>query len=190
MSSFVGLRNIRVVKLTQDDNLGVAYDEKISTLKGAKNIKISPKSDTAENYGDDQLLETATSLGAIEVEFEVSELTLEDQALISGYTFAEGVLKETKDFNPPEVALGFEATKGNGKTRCVWLVKGKAEPFEEENKTKEDKTEFQSAKIKMKFMARVNDGVIKYKADSDGETPITPTEFFTTTFLKTGKKGA
>ena len=49
-----------------------------------------------------------TSLGAIEVEMEVADLTLEEEAYILGYDYAEGVLKETKDFNPPELALGFK----------------------------------------------------------------------------------
>lgn len=188
--SLVGLRNFRVVKLTQDDKLGVAYGPEIKELKGAKNVKITPKSDTAENYGDDQLIETVTSLGAIEVEMEIADLTLEEQAYILGYDYAEGVLKETKDFNPPELALGFEGTKSDNGFRNIWLVKGKAEPMEEEFKTKEDKTDFQGKTLKLKFMPRINDGVIKYKADSNGTNAIEASKFFTTEFLKTGKKGA
>lgn len=188
--SLVGLRGFRVVKLTKDDDTGIEYDPEIKKLTGAKNIKITPKSDTAENYGDDQLIEAVSSMGAIEVELEVAYLTLEEYAYILGYTYEGGVLKETKDFNPPEIALGFEATKSQKGSRNVWLTKGKAEPPEEENKTKEDKTEFQPSKIKLKFMPRINDGVSKLKADTDGTTPVTAEKFFTTEFLKTGKAGA
>ncbi len=188
--SLIGLRNFRIVKLTEDSTETLTYDSQIKILKGAKNIKITPKSDTAENYGDDQLLETATSMSAIEVELEVSELELEEQALLTGYTYSEGTLTETKDFNPPPIALGFEATKSNGASRNVWLVKGKCEPLESENKTKEEKINFQSEKIKLKFMPRIHDGVSKYKADTDGTSAISTVDFFTTEFLKTGKKAA
>lgn len=186
MASLVGLRNFRVVKITQDDDSAITYDSTITMLKGAKTVKITPKSETAENYGDDQLLETATASSGIEVEIEVAELTLEEYALLTGAAFSNGILKETKDFNPPELALGFEASKSNGKVRNVWLVKGKCEPIEEEGRTKEDKLEFQSRTVKFKFMPRIHDGVTKYTADEDGTSAVTPSQFFTTTFLQTG----
>lgn len=186
--SLTGLRGFRMVKLTEDSEGTLTYDEEIKKLTGAKNVKISPKADTAENYGDDQLLETETAMSAIEVEIEVADLTLEEYAFVTGYSFENGIVKETKEFKPPYIAFGFEASKSSGvASRNVWLVKGKCEPPEFEGKTKEDKVEFQSAKLKFKFMPRVHDGVSKYKADTDGTTAVTSDKFFTTTFLKTGK---
>lgn len=189
--SLTGLRGFRMVKLTEDSEGTLAYESEIKKLTGAKNIKISPKSDTAENYGDDQLLETETAMSAIEVEIEVADLTLEEYAFATGYTFENGVIKETKEFNPPYIAFGFEASKSSGvASRNVWLTKGKCEPPEFEGKTKEDKIDFQSAKLKFKFMPRINDGVSKYKADTDGTSPVTSDKFFTVEFLKTGKASA
>lgn len=48
--SLTGLRGFRIVKLTEDSESTLTYDTTIKKLTGAKNIKISPKSDTAENY--------------------------------------------------------------------------------------------------------------------------------------------
>lgn len=183
-----GLKGFRYCKLTTDTEDTLAYDTLIKKLVGARNIKISPKTNTGELYGDDQLLDSAVAIGAIEVEIDVSELTLEERADILGYTYANGILTETKDFNPPFIAFGFEAPKSNGGTRMKWLLKGKAEPLEEEGKTQEDKVEFQTQKVKIKFMPRVNDGKSAYTADTDLEGAPTETQFFATEFLKTGIK--
>lgn len=67
-----GLRNFRYVKLTKDSKDELEYATEVKQLVGAKSIKIAPKVDSAELYGDDQLLETASSLGAIEVEIDVA----------------------------------------------------------------------------------------------------------------------
>lgn len=186
--AIIGLRNYRLVKLLEDTESKLEYDTEVMRLVGAKSIKITPKVDSAENYGDDQLLETASAMGAIEVEFEVADLTLEEKAFILGYKYKDGVLIEDKDFNPPNLALGFESPKSQGGNRMVWLTKGVCEPLEEEAKTKEDKVEFQSQKIKLKFMPRINDGRHKITADTDVENAPTDIEFFTTDFLKTGAK--
>lgn len=188
--AIIGLRNYRIVKLLTDTEETLEYDTEIMRLTGAKSIKIAPKVDSAENYGDDQLLETASAMGAIEVEFEVASLTLEEKAFILGYKYKDGVLIEDKDFNPPNLSLGFESPKSQGGNRMVWLTKGVCEPLEEEAKTKEDKVEFQSQKVKFKFMPRINDGRHKITADTDVANAPTSEEFFTTAFLKTATKPA
>lgn len=188
-----GLRNFRYVVLEEDTNGELTYKSEIKKLVGAKSIKIAPKVDTQDLYGDDQLLETASTLGAIEVEIDVADLTLQERAELLGYKYENGVLDENKDFNPPYIAFGFEAPKSNSKTedeafRLVWLAKGKAEPLEEEGKTKEDKLDFQTQKVKLKFMPRINDGTYKITADTDETSAPTKAEFFTIEFLKTKKK--
>lgn len=183
-----GLRGFRYCKLTEDSENTLTYSESIKKLVGARNVKISPKTNTGELYGDDQLLETSVAIGAIEVEIDVAELTLEERADLLGYEYENGILTETKDFNPPFISFGFEAPKSNGSTRMKWLLKGKAEPLEEEGKTQEDKVEFQTQKVKLKFMPRINDGKSAHTSDTDGEGAPTSEQFFATEFLKTGKK--
>jgi phi13 family phage major tail protein len=182
-----GLRGFRYCKLTTDSETTLEYDSVIKKLLGARNVKISPKVNTGELYGDDQLLETSVAIGAIEVEIDVAELTLQERADWLGYTYENGVLTETKDFNPPFIALGFEAPKSDGQTRMKWLLKGKAEPLEEEGKTQEDKVEFQTQKVKLKFMPRVHDGKSAHTCDTGETGAPTADKFFASDFLKTGK---
>lgn len=183
-----GLRGFRYCKMTEDTESTLTYDSTVKKMTGARDIKIKPKVNTGELYGDDQLLETDSAIGAIEVEIDVAELTLQERADLLGYTLKNGVLKEGKNFNPPYIAFGFEAPKSNGATRMKWLLKGKAEPLEEEGKTKKDKIEFQTQKIKLKFMPRIFDGEPSFTSDTDLEGAPTAEEFFTPGFLKTGDK--
>lgn len=183
-----GLHGFRYTKLTKDDENIIEYSEEIKKLIGARNVKISPKVDSAELYGDDQLLETASALGAIEVEIDITDLTLEQRAELLGYKYENGVLIEDKNFKPIPIGFGFVAPKSNGGNRMIWLTKGTLEPLEEEAKTKEDKVDFQTQKAKFKFMPRIKDGIHKITADTDIEGAPTEEEFFTVEFLKTGKK--
>lgn len=183
-----GLSGFRYCILDKDTETEITYAVDIKKLIGARNVKISPKVNTGEAYGDNQLLETASAVGAIEVEIDVANLTLEQRAELLGYKYKNGVLMENKDFNPPYIAFGFEAQKSDGGTLLKWLLKGKVEPLEEEAKTQEDKVEFQTQKIKIKFMPRINDGMSTFTADTGIEGAPTEVQFFSTEFLKTGEK--
>lgn len=184
----IGLKGFVVVGLTKDTKDELKYDIKIRSLTGAKTVKISPKADTAKLYGDDKLLETTSALGEIEVELEVADLTYEDRGFLLGQEYEDGVLYESSNFNPPEVALGFKAQKSSGGYKYVWLTKGKFEPVEDEGKTKEDKIEYQTQKIKATFMPRIHDDRYKISLDTD-VSAITEEEFFGVAFLEK-KRGA
>lgn len=167
----IGLRDLYYAILTKDDSTGVAYQTPVK-IAGAINAKISPKVDTQTLYADDGPSETVTSLGEIEVEFEVKDLPLTVQAALLGHTISNGVLTKDADDVAPYVALGFRSQKSNGKFRYVWLFKGRFETPEQEYKTKEDKPSFQTPKLKGTFVKRDYDGVWQVIGDED-ETGFT-----------------
>lgn len=185
-----GLHGFRYCILKKDDETGIEYDKEIKKLPGARSVKVASKVNTGELYGDDQLLETASAIGAIDVEIDIADLILEQQGDLLGYKYENGVLIEDRNFNPPYIAFGFVAPKSNGGERMLWMTKGKMEPVDEEAKTQNDKIDFQTQKAKFKFMPRVNDGIHKLKVDTDIKDAPTEEEFFTTDFLKAGKKAA
>jgi len=74
------------------------------------------------------------------------------------------------------VAIGFKVKKANGKHRYVWLLKGKFSEPEEEHSTQENKTKFQTPKLKGTFLTR-EDGKWKYTADEDSGFTGGPTWF-------------
>ncbi|NFV48090.1 phage tail protein [Clostridium botulinum] len=188
MNVLTGLRGFRVVELTKDEDGATEYGKDIKKLIGARHIKVTPKSASAELYGDDQLLESTSAVGVIDVEIDLAELPLELRAFFRGNTYKDGVLLENKTDTAPKIALGFIAAKSQKGDRLVWLTKGTSEPIEDENKTKTDKIDYQTQKMKFKFMPRISDGLYKITADTDLEKAPKEEEFFTVDFLKTGKK--
>ena len=80
----------------------------------------------------------------------------------------------------PEIALGFESFRSNGKKRFVWLYKGSFSEPDDSYKTKEDKIDFQTQKISGKFVIRKYDGKWKKVADEDanGYVATTGTDWY------------
>lgn len=164
----------------------VMTDEALETYAEVKpappliNIKVAPKVDNATLYADDKAVETATVIGDIAVDFETQDMPLEVQADFLGHTLdaISGTLKYNISDNAPYVALGYQRTKGNGKSRFVWLMKVKFQEIEEEAKTKEDKVAFQTPKCSGVAIANLA-GDWKIVADEDTKgTAIT--DFLTT----------
>lgn len=147
--------------------------EKYGTVKAAPpmlNVKVAPKADSEKLYADNEVAEIETSLGDIPVDIEVQEMPLEVQADLLGHTLSTetGQLSYNTNDKAPYVAIGYQRTKANGKSRYVWLHKVKFEEISEESKTKEDKPAFQTPKISGTAMANKS-GVWKTVADEDAK---------------------
>jgi phi13 family phage major tail protein len=170
-SAMVGLENLCYAPLVNEDTN--TYGSVVS-IAPAITAKIKPKVNTAILYGDNMAVDTATALGEIEVELEITALSQEIVADLLGHSInsTTGVITYDKDDIAPYIALGFKSKKANGKFRSVWLLKGKFEEVEEEYATTEDKPKFQTPKIKATFVIRA-DGLWKYTADEDaGSSPV------------------
>lgn len=182
-----GLNGFRYAFITSDTDSGTEYSE-IKRVLGDRSIKITPKVASGTLYGDNSLMKSVSEVTEVDVEIDITELNLETRSDLLGYEFENGVLKEGKNKKNKEIAFGLEAPTSNDETRMIWLTKGVMEPLEEEAKTQEDKVEFQTQKVKFKFMPRVSDGLFKLTSDTGLEGSPTIEEFFTTEFLKTGEK--
>ncbi|WP_296969177.1 major tail protein [Tepidanaerobacter sp. EBM-38] len=164
----VGLNDLHFAILTVDSKDELTY-EAPEPMVGAINATINPAVNTQELYADDQLWESVSALGKIDVEIETADLPLAIRAKILGNELKEGVLIEKATDVPPHVALGFKSLKSNGKYRYIWLLKGVAQPIAEDFATKKDNVEHKTPKVKFTFMARVHDGQWKHTADEESE---------------------
>ena len=162
----VGLNDLHFAILTEDTKDTLTY-ELPEPMVGAINATINPAVNTQELYADDQLWESVSALGKVDVEVETADLPLEIRAKILGNSIEEGVLVEKATDVPPHIALGFKSLKSNGKYRYIWLLKGVAQPMAEDFSTKKDNVEHKTPKVKFTFMARVHDGEWKRTADED-----------------------
>ena len=158
----------------------IMTDEVLETYGAVKtappliNIKVAPKSDTAKLYADNSVVEVCTTLGDIALDFETQDMPLEVQADFFGHVLdpLKGVMTYNSNDKAPYMAIGYERTKANGKSRCVWLLKAKFEEISEEAKTQEDKVSFQTPKTTGTAIAN-KAGEWKSVADADsGTTPV------------------
>ena len=149
-----GLRGFRYCILDEDTEENLTYATEITKLAGARNISMAPEIAEGKLHGDDMLMESESVLDSIEVEIELTDLPLQQRAELTGQTYENGVLKENKDADAPEIAFGFMAPKSpksGGGFRMVWLLKGVAKPLEEEMSTKEDDIEYQPQAVAFTF---------------------------------------
>jgi phi13 family phage major tail protein len=166
MARQIGLRDIHIAILTQDDNTGVAYDTPIK-LERAISAKLTPKLSSENIYSDDTVEDVITAFEGVDVEIEVNQLSLESRAKLQGAKVVKGVLIESKEDIPPTLALGFKSKKNNGKYRYVWLLEGKFELTADEYDTETEKPQPKSAKLNGTFFARDYDGNYRFIADED-----------------------
>lgn len=164
----VGLNDLHFAILTEDTKDTLTY-EVPEPMVGAINATINPTVNTQELYADDQLWESISALGKIEVEIETADLPLKVRAKVLGNKYENGVLIESKDDVPPYLALGFKSLRKGGKYRYVWLLKGVAQPMGEEYTTKKDNVEHKTPVIRFTFMPRIFDGEWKRTADEDSD---------------------
>ena len=162
----VGLKNLYYAKIVTDDNTGVVYSDPVQ-IAGVITVDVKTASDTSTLFADDGPYETASSLGEISVDVDVADLGLDAYAQLLGHTVDKGVLECSSSDSAPEIAIGFESLKSNGKKRFVWLYKGSFSEPDDSYKTKEDKIDFQTQKISGKFVIRKYDGKWKKVADED-----------------------
>jgi len=163
----VGLKNVKYCLLTTDTESTLTYGT-VKSLAPAISATITTNTSTETLYADDKALESATSIGATEVEFELSDLpTSVVNELLGVSKTSDGVLQYDSSIQAPYVAIFFEATKSNGEKRLTQLVKGQFSIPEDSYETKGDGVSFQSKTISGTFVSRNKDGVFKYQVDSD-----------------------
>lgn len=160
------------------------------TAPGVMHININPNASLDTLFADDGPMESATTLGKIEVEIEKNALSTPDKAALLGHKIdADGGLAYGDTDTPPFVAIGFRSMKSNGTYRYVWLYKGKFTDPEDKYETKADSVKFQSDTIKGQFVKlnklySVGGSSVrpwKYEIDGDyaGVNQTAITNFFT-----------
>ena len=153
MATRIGCDNLVYATMTTEDTASTppAYGE-VKQAIGVMSLNISPNGAQETLFADDGPMETASTLGRIEVEIQKNELTTENKADLLGHQIdAKGALVYGDSDIPPWVAIGFRTLKSNGNYRHVWLYKGKFTEPEDSNETKGDSINFQSDTINGQF---------------------------------------
>lgn len=148
---------------------------------GAITANINPNSSDETLFGDNGPMESASTLGKIELELGCADFPFEVQAELLGHEIVGGMLIRKSNDTAPFVAVGGRSLKSNGKYRYFWLTKGKMSEPEQKKETKKDKVEYQTPTMKGSFLKRDNDDVwiIEYDEDCVGFDQTVVDNWFT-----------
>lgn len=195
MATRIGCDNLVYATMTTEDTASAA--PAYGTVKpaiGVMSLNINPNGAQETLFADDGPMETASTLGRIEVEIQKNELTTENKADLLGHQIdSKGALVYGDSDIPPWVAIGFRTLKSNGNYRYCWLYKGKFTEPEDSNETKGDSINFQTDTINGQF-TRLNYAYTlngkkvrpwKYELDQDYDKadPTTISSWFTAPVL-------
>ncbi|MFA7018538.1 MAG: major tail protein [Sphaerochaetaceae bacterium] len=163
----IGLRDIYYALLTNDTvGVGVTYSTPVPII-GAITANINPNPSIESLFADDGPMESAATLGKIELELNVADLPLDTQAALLGHQLSQGVLKKASGDSAPWTALGFRSLKSNGNYRYVWLLKGKFMVPEQSHETRGESITFQTPTINGTFVKRDFDDLYQLVGDED-----------------------
>lgn len=190
MATRIGCDNlVYAIQTTEDTSTSAPVYSEPKAAPGVMAININPNPSQETLFADDGPMETATTLGKIDVEIQKNELTTQNKADLLGHAVdTNGGLVYGDSDVPPFVAIGFRTLKSNGKYRYVWMYKGKFTDPDDQNKTKGDNVEFQADTIKGQFL-RLNNivevgskQVRPWKYEIDGDNPDASTTAMDTWF--------
>lgn len=153
MATRIGCDNlVYAVMKTEDTAETAPVYEAVKKAIGVMSLNINPNGSQETLFADDGPMDTASTLGKIEVEIQKAELTTENKADLLGHAIdTNGALVYGDSDIPPWVAIGFRTLKSNGMYRYVWLYKGKFTEPEDNNETKGDSINFQTDTISGQF---------------------------------------
>ncbi|MNB67230.1 hypothetical protein D3C81_309330 [compost metagenome] len=162
----IGFKDLFYAKLEEDSTGSIVYGSPVRLAKAITGT-VTPTVNTETLFADDGPAETASSIGGIEVQYGIDDLSLPTQADLLGKQIVDGVLIDSNDDIAPYVAVGFRSLKSNGKYRYVWLLKGKFSIPEDSYETKGETPSFQTPTISGTFVTRDHDGHWRFTGDED-----------------------
>ena len=117
MATRIGCDNLVYALMHTEDTATTAptYGA-VKEAPGVISVNINPNASQETLFADDGPMETATTLGNIDVEIQKNELTTENKADLLGHTIdGNGALVYGDSDVPPYVAVAFRTLKSNGK---------------------------------------------------------------------------
>ena len=149
----------------------------VERIKGLQEISVSKEQSIEKAYGDNGIMEMATSNGSVELESTFHKLPIEDRTALFGLTKNDdGVIGVGND-TPPYVGVMFTKTMEDGSNEYVGLPKGIFTFPEFSGNTKEDGVEFSQDQSTGEFMQAKVEGFEEEQTmllghDEKGETKM------------------
>lgn len=182
-NSRIGVENLTLAKMLTDVVGGATtYDTPVAITKKLMKVGVKNKGSMEPQYADDSTVDLYTEPGDIDLSIDLTDLTIDEQALIMGQTMAAGVRTPAPSDVRPYFCVSWKSKKRNGNYKYYKILKVMFSEPDEEFETKEDKSKPQTDKISGLGIQRLSDGLRKRIADADSTTYIagTGSGWFTT----------
>ena len=164
----INVKNVVYAVLLDDTAEGAAYGE-VRPLSPAMQVQITPSLATGVLYGNGAQQENIAKLTGIAMVLDVNKVPIEERAVILGHEYTNGVLVEKDGDEAPYIAVGYQVDETNKSVELIWLLKGRAQPFNSTVQQSSDSINFSTDSININFLPRDYDGSLRYFADSANE---------------------
>lgn len=161
----INIKNMVYALLTSDTTAGAEYGE-VKPLGKAMQVQLTPSLASGVLYGEGAQSENIAKLNGMATVLDVNKIAIEDRAEILGHKYENGILIEKAGDEAPFLAVGFEVEGTNKCKELVWLLKGRAQPFNGTMQQSTDSINFSTDSITINFVPRDFDGELRYFADT------------------------
>lgn len=161
----INIKNLVYCKLLTDEVGSTTYGE-VKPLSPAMQIQVTVSLASGVLYGDGAQEENIAKMTGIAVVLDVNKVCIEDRAEILGNKYENGVLVEKEGDEAPYIALGYEIPETNGCKELIWLLKGRAQPYNSNVQQSTDNINFSTDSITINFIPRTSDEMLRFFGDT------------------------
>lgn len=177
----INIQNAVYCKLLTDESGSTTYDEPKS-LSPAMQVQLTATLASGILHGDGVQQENIAKITGISMVLNVNKIPIEDRAIILGNKYENGILEEVGGDEAPYIAVGYEVPETNGYKELIWLLKGRAQPFNSNVQQSKENINFSTDSITINFIPRDSDKRIRFFGDTANAdlTEQQVTKWFTT----------
>ena len=167
----ISLKDLHVAKLTEGTDVvgGTPAYTNITKIKGAISASSSVNQSEESYYSDDSVEEVHVAVNSMTFEVEISNLSIEERALLLGQRTSGGMAAGNKDDMAPEVWVGFRSKRTDGTYRYVSLPKCKFSVPAEAYATEAESTTAQTITLTCNALPLICNGNYKITLDESSD---------------------
>lgn len=164
----INIQNVVYCVLQSDTSEGATYGD-VKQVSPAMQVQLTPALASGTLYGDGAQQENIAKLTGISMVLDINKIKIEDRASMLGHKFENGVIVESAGDEAPYIAVGYEVEETNKCKELIWLLKGRAQPFNSSVQQSTDSINFSTDSITINFIPRDYDKAIRYYGDTANE---------------------
>lgn len=164
-SNRINVKRLVMAVLLTDTEQGATYGP-VEKISPAMQVQLTPSISSGVLHGDGVQQENIAKLNGIAMVMDVNKVSIETRAKMLGHTYENGILIEKAGDEAPYIAVGYMVEGTNKCNEYIWLLKGRAQPFNSTVQQSADSINFSTDSININFIPRDCDAALRYFADS------------------------